>query len=54
MSSKKGGKIPHLCFLLDTSSPRRKSAHLGEPEAEFYELFDPPRHSSHYKKKCNS
>ena len=25
-----GGEIPYLCFLLDTPSPRRRSARLGE------------------------
>ena len=30
MSKKKKGKIPHLCFMLDTSSPRQRSARLGK------------------------
>ena len=25
--------MPHLCFQPDASLPRRRSAHLGEPEA---------------------
>ena len=45
----KMAKTCHLCFLLDTPTPRHRtpprwrSLCLGEPEAEFFEFFDPPR-----------
>ena len=45
----------HFCFQQDTRTPKRRSAHLGEPEPRVSALSSPPRRSSASPKRtCKS